>query len=68
MPLTRENLYGAQVTVIEVIFDALGRDIHDLGILKSRQLGVSTIIRALMLFWLGKFVVTGSLSSTAPST
>ena len=61
MSLRKENLYGAQITVIDAIFDGLGRDIHDFKILKSRQLGVSTIIRALMLFWLGKFVMNGSL-------
>lgn len=56
-----QNLYGAQTTVIEAIFDALGRGIHDIKILKSRQLGISTIIRALGLFWLGMFELTGSL-------
>lgn len=56
-----ENLYGAQTTVIEGIFDGLGNDIHDFKVLKSRQLGVSTIIRALMAFWTGIFDVTASL-------
>ena len=55
------NLYGAQTTVIDAIFDGLGRDVHDFKVLKSRQLGVSTIIRALMLFWLGMFVMNGAL-------
>jgi hypothetical protein len=59
--LSRENLYGAQVMIIETIFEGLGRDIHDFKILKSRQLGSSTIIRALGLFWLGVFEMTGSL-------
>lgn len=61
MRMTRENLYGAQVTVIEKIFEGLGEDRHHFLVLKSRQLGVSTIIRALMLFWLGKFPMTGTL-------
>lgn len=57
-----QNLYGAQERVIEEIFDALASGIHDIKILKSRQLGVSTIIRALMLFWAGVFDgLTGSL-------
>ena len=57
-----ENLYGAQERVIEDIFDGLANGIHDFKILKSRQLGVSTIIRALMLFWAGVFDgLTGSL-------
>lgn len=55
------HLYDAQIRVIEAIFDGLARDIHDFKILKSRQLGVSTIIRALMLFWAGIFEVIGSL-------
>jgi hypothetical protein len=56
-----ENLYDAQIRVIEGIFDGLARGIHDFKILKSRQLGVSTIIRALMLFWSGIFELTGVL-------
>jgi hypothetical protein len=56
-----DHLYNAQIRVIEGIFDALARDIHSVKILKSRQLGVSTIIRALMLFWSGIFNLTGAL-------
>lgn len=55
------NLYGGQQTVIEQIFTSLGEDIHDFKILKSRQLGISTIVRALMLFWMGIFELTGAL-------
>lgn len=56
-----QNLYGAQTLVIDRIFDGLANDIHDFKILKSRQLGISTIIRALTCFWAGVFDVTGSL-------
>lgn len=56
-----QNLYGAQELVIDKIFEGLSNDIHDFKILKSRQLGVSTIIRALMSFWTGIFPVTASL-------
>lgn len=56
-----DHLYGGQVKVIEAIFDGLAEDKHDFKILKSRQLGISTIIRALMLFWMGAFEVTGAL-------
>jgi hypothetical protein len=56
-----ENLYGGQVLVIDAIFDGLAQDKHDFKVLKSRQLGISTIIRALMLFWLGAFEITGAL-------
>ena len=55
------NLYGAQTMVIEAIFDGLARDIHDFKVLKSRQLGISTIVRSLMLFWAGIFELSGAL-------
>jgi hypothetical protein len=48
-----EHLYEGQRQVITQIFDALEEDIHDIYILKSRQLGISTIIRALVIFLLG---------------
>lgn len=55
------NLYDAQHRVINAIFDGMARDIHSFKVLKSRQLGVSTIIRALMLFWAGVFSLNGAL-------
>jgi hypothetical protein len=48
-----EHLYAGQISAITEIFDALENDIHDIYILKSRQLGISTLIRALMIFLLG---------------
>ena len=48
-----EHLYQGQIDVITQIFDALEADIHKIYILKSRQLGISTIIRALIVFLLG---------------
>jgi hypothetical protein len=56
-----QNLYDAQIRVIETVFEGLSRRIHSFKILKSRQLGVSTIIRALMLFWAGIFELNGAL-------
>src|SRR5882724_3562485 len=50
-----ENLYEGQRKLITQIFDALENGIHDIHILKSRQLGISTIIRALTTFFLGVF-------------
>lgn len=47
------SLYDGQRRAITDIFDALEADIHDIYILKSRQLGISTIIRALVMFLLG---------------
>lgn len=48
-----DNLYQGQIDVITQIFDALEADIHKIYILKSRQLGISTIIRFLIIFLLG---------------
>jgi len=48
-----KNLYQGQRDCITGIFDALEAGIHNIYILKSRQLGISTIIRALSIFWLG---------------
>jgi len=47
------NLFGAQRRFLDCIFDGLAEDIHDFKILKSRQLGITTLSRALSLFWLG---------------
>lgn len=48
-----DHLYDGQRYVITQIFDALEHDKHKIYILKSRQLGISTIIRALTIFLLG---------------
>lgn len=56
-----QNLYGGQEIVITKIFEGLGRDKHTFKVLKSRQLGISTIVRALMLFWSGAFHLNGAL-------
>ena len=48
-----DNLYDGQEKVIKEIFDALENDIHNIYILKSRQLGISTLIRLLTIFLLG---------------
>src|SRR5882724_1115143 len=50
-----ENLYEGQRKLITQIFDGLEDDIHDFYILKSRQLGISTLTRALTTFFLGVF-------------
>lgn len=56
-----EHLYDAQLRVINTIFDGLSEDVHSFKVLKSRQLGISTIIRALMLFWAGIFPLNAAL-------
>lgn len=48
-----EHLYDGQRRTITQIFDALEDDIHKIYILKSRQLGISTLVRALTVFLLG---------------
>lgn len=48
-----DNIYRAQVMLEDAVFSALEEDIHDIYVLKSRQLGISTDYRALSTFWLG---------------
>ena len=48
-----EHIYRAQRMLLDGIFAGLAEDIHDFKILKSRQLGISTLSRALTLFWIG---------------
>lgn len=49
----REALFLGQVMFITQVFDALEQGIFDIYVLKSRQLGISTICRALIIFLLG---------------
>lgn len=51
------GLYDAQLRFLDGIFDGLANDLHDFKILKSRQLGISTISQALFVFYLG--ITTG---------
>jgi hypothetical protein len=48
-----EHLFYGQRLFITTVFDALEDDIHKIYVLKSRQLGLSTIARALAIFLLG---------------
>ena len=48
-----DHIYHTQDRFLDFVFDALSRDVHDLKHSKSRQLGISTISRALSAFWLG---------------
>ena len=50
-----DRVYDAQKIVLDEVFAGLSEDIHSFDILKSRQLGISTITRALIVFWLGFF-------------
>lgn len=48
-----EQIYYAQKVALDAIFDGLRTDRHDFKFLKSRQLGLSTITRAVIVFWCG---------------
>jgi hypothetical protein len=48
-----ENIFEGQRRFITSVLDGLEQDIHDVYVLKSRQLGLSTISRALSTFYLG---------------
>lgn len=47
------NLFDGQRMFITAVLDGLEQDIHKFYVLKSRQLGLSTISRALSVFYLG---------------
>ncbi len=48
-----EHLFDAQERFVKFVFDGLEQNIHDFYVLKSRQLGSSTLTRAFSVFWLG---------------
>lgn len=48
-----EHLFDGQRIFIKDVLDGLENDIHRFYVLKSRQLGLSTISRALSVFYLG---------------
>ena len=48
-----DNLYDGQRRFITTVLDGLENDIHKFYVLKSRQLGLSTISRALSIFYIG---------------
>lgn len=47
------NLFDGQKRFVNCVLDALEEDKHSVFCLKSRQLGISTISRALSIFYLG---------------
>lgn len=44
-------LYESQKRFLREVFDGLSNDIHTFVVLKARQLGLSTVTRALVVFW-----------------
>lgn len=59
-----ENLLGSQQYFIEEVFAGLALGIHYFIILKARQMGISTIMLALDLFWHFKFPGTQGTLAT----
>lgn len=51
-PIIR-NLYEGQKRFVRHLFDGLAQDKHTIKCLKSRQLGMSTIVELVTVFWLG---------------
>ena len=47
--------YGAQIRFLDEVCSGLDRDVHMFVCLKARQLGISTIMLALDIFWLWMF-------------
>lgn len=50
-----DGVYEAQRRFLAAVYNALADDVHDIKILKSRQLGCSTISKALVVFYIGIF-------------
>lgn len=48
-----DGIYESQHRFLDGVFDGLANDIHDVKVLKSRQLGLSTICEALFVFYIG---------------
>lgn len=48
-----ENLFDGQRRFLTDVFDGLEAGIHKFYVLKSRQLGITTIVRALSIFYIG---------------
>lgn len=63
------NLYDGQRMFIGTVLDGLENDIHKFYVLKSRQLGLSTISRALSVFYIGvhKGISGALVFDTAPN-
>lgn len=58
------NLLGSQTYFIDEVFDGLALGIHYFVILKARQMGISTIMLALDLFWHFRFPGTQGTLAT----
>ncbi len=48
-----DAIYYAQQRFLDAVWRGLSRDVHNIDALKSRQLGISTICKPLVLFWMG---------------
>ena len=63
-----DGVYDAQHRFLDGVFSGLANDVHDFKVLKSRQLGISTISEALFVFFIGVIggVKAGVILDTAP--
>ncbi len=52
--MTKENMLGSQIYFIEEAAKAINNDIHEIYVLKGRQVAVTTACLLLDMFWLGK--------------
>lgn len=68
-PIIR-GLYWGQKQFVRRLFDGLAEDKHTIKCLKSRQLGISTIVELIVTFWIGVFDGTqgGVVFDTGPHT
>lgn len=68
-PIIR-GLYEGQKRFIRALFDGLAEDKHVIKCLKSRQLGMSTIVELFTVFWLGVHdgMLGGLVFDTGPHT
>jgi len=53
--LTEENIYGAQNLFLSEICEGLERNVRDFKCLKARQLGITTIVLPIDIFWLSVY-------------
>jgi hypothetical protein len=65
-----KGLYWGQKQFVRRLFDGLAEDKHTIKCLKSRQLGISTIVELIVTFWIGVFDGTqgGVVFDTGPHT
>lgn len=59
-----KTMLGSQIYFVDEVFDGLDKGVHYSVVLKARQMGISTIMLALDLFWHFKFPGTQGTLAT----